>query len=214
MNRCASSQKTQINCQITHYRKKHTENYSSSSTSPRCQNSCFWSPWQQCCWSHYCFHTVCNREVFQRAPFIVQITNGTFMPPDKWQMIFYPDSTETTHLSWRYTHHKHTADVSGCVSACCWAAALYLLQLLAVVSNGGGDAGLMWWYLHHMDFLYSLCSRVALGAISGGRWYSNSKMADESLCLAPPTSFIQCMQSMVLSLNISFLLSSSLCPHT
>lgn len=61
------------------------------------------------------FLAVCNREVFRRAPFIVQITNGAFMPPDKWQMIIDPDSTETTHLSNRYTHHKHTVDVSVCV---------------------------------------------------------------------------------------------------
>lgn len=39
----------------------------------------------------------------QRAPFIVQITNGAFMRPDKWQMIVYPDTAETTHLSNRYT---------------------------------------------------------------------------------------------------------------
>lgn len=37
------------------------------------------------------------------------------MPPDKWQMIIDPDSTETTHLSNRYTRHKHAVDVSLCV---------------------------------------------------------------------------------------------------
>lgn len=38
---------------------------------------------------------------FQRAPFIVQITSGTFVPSDKWQLIIYPDSAETTHSSKR-----------------------------------------------------------------------------------------------------------------
>lgn len=64
------------------------------------------SPWQQSCWSHYGFHAGCNREVFQRAPFIVQITSGTFMPPDKWQLIIYPDSAETTHSSNRCTRKQ------------------------------------------------------------------------------------------------------------
>lgn len=56
------------------------------------------------------------------------------MPPDKWQMIIYPDTTETTHLSYRYTQRNHTVDV--CVCMCCKGGALYL-QLLAF---GGGDA--------------------------------------------------------------------------
>lgn len=63
------------------------------------EKKCLLSPWQQSCWSRYGFHAGCNREFFQRAPFIVQITNGTFMPSDKWQLIIYPDSAETTHSS-------------------------------------------------------------------------------------------------------------------
>lgn len=110
--------KAQINCKINNCIKNPNENYSNR-TSPRCQKSCFWSPWKQSCWSHYRFHTGCNREVFQRAPFIVQITNGTFMPPDKWQMIICRDTTETTHLSYRYTQHKQTAGVvCVCLSVC------------------------------------------------------------------------------------------------
>lgn len=108
----SSSQRLKLTVKLTAEAKYPNENYGSH----RCQKSCFWSPWQQSCWSHYRFHTVCNREVFQRAPFIVQITNGAFMPPDKWQMIIYPDTAETTHLSNRYTRHKHTVHV--CVSMC------------------------------------------------------------------------------------------------
>lgn len=112
---CSSSQGLKLTVKLTTNAKIRKENYGSH----RCQKkSCFWSPWQQSCWSHYCFHTARNREVFQRAPFIVQITNGTFMPSDKWQMIIYPDTTETTHLSNRYTHTKHTVDVCVCVYVC------------------------------------------------------------------------------------------------
>lgn len=66
------------------------------------------------------------------------------MPPDKWQMIIHPDTTETTHLSYRYTQHKHTVDVSVYVyvpaHVCLLQSCSQYLQLSAVATFGGGCA--------------------------------------------------------------------------
>lgn len=110
----------QINCKKKKYilkiysnrakKKNQNENlYSVAFEKRGGKKTCLQSPWQQSCWSHYGFHAGCNREVFQRAPFIVQITSGTFVPSDKWQLIIYPDSAETTHSSKRCARaHTHT----------------------------------------------------------------------------------------------------------
>lgn len=41
--------KVQIMCKINNQSRKQNENYGMC---PRCQKSCFLSPWQQSCWSH------------------------------------------------------------------------------------------------------------------------------------------------------------------
>lgn len=123
---------------------------------------------------------MCNREVFQRAPFIVQITNGTFMPPDKWQMIIYPDTTETTHLSCRYTQHKHTVDVSVCLCAA-------KVQLCTIIGSCYIWRGRCWVFFHMLYVMIFVPGGVFYLLIFmwvySYRWWDSGSSLRISMCV-------------------------------
>lgn len=153
------------------------------------KKSCFWSPWQQSCWSHYRFHTVCNREVFQRAPFIVQITNGAFMPPDKWQMIIYPDTAE--HICQTGTHATNTLYM--CVCPCVCTAKVHLC-----ICN--------YWQLPHLEEVMLFVPWAGLmicdDIYAWWNFYASAPWCFQAVCPSVPFSWIsqKCLER--ISLNI------------